>query len=207
MGDGCGDRDVNNDCDSQTSMDTMELHRFSILDETQTRKIEQALALHQNSNLCSLLQQNDNKIHVQANENVNVPVSVPFQFQPRLQSMRQNYSFDLLTQFYEEQMIPHFPLEDERDSLEDWIYCLDPAEVNSWDDTAKRGPLMDVFLLVCDVNVNVGDELVTNKRGRGTNTVPVILAGVAFEYYQQVSLIHSINFSFIRINLYMHAYI
>lgn len=111
----------------------------------------------------------------------------------RIHSMRSMYSLDLLTRFYNEQMIPHFPLEDERDELDDWIYCLDPAQVATHDSEAKRGPLMDILLVLCDSR---------NSKDHGSMLQPFILAGVAFEYYQhaQVGLISYVttNTSFRR---------
>ena len=98
----------------------------------------------------------------------------------RVHSLKRDYSLHLLTQFYNEQMIPHFPLEDERDSLEDWIYCLDPAQLVNYDDTGIRGPLMDILLLLCD---DSNDDDCKQSQGK-----PVILAGVAFEYYQQAEV-------------------
>lgn len=95
----------------------------------------------------------------------------------RIHSMRTNFCHHTLACFYEEHMIPHFPLEDERDSLEDWMFCLNPVEkVNH----SKSEPLMDVLLLIC----NLQD---TNE--------PVILAGIAFEYYKisQVGLVSYIT--------------
>ncbi|GFH54007.1 hypothetical protein CTEN210_10483 [Chaetoceros tenuissimus] len=66
----------------------------------------------------------------------------------RIHSMRTNFCPHVLARFYEEHMIPHFPLEDERDSLEDWIFCLDPVEKANH---SKSEPLMDVLLLICNL--------------------------------------------------------
>jgi Monoamine oxidase len=98
----------------------------------------------------------------------------------RVQSMRNRYSLDLLTRFYNEQMLPHFPLEDERDELDDWIYCLDPTEIATHDRDAENGPLMDILLLLCDPHCNSEDN--------GRVKQPFILAGVAFEYYQHAEI-------------------
>lgn len=91
-----------------------------------------------------------------------------------VKSLLQDYSFDLLSQFYTELMIPNFPLEDERDSLDDWVYSLDPSSIPKWEYT-NQGPLMDILLLVCNQS-----NLESSK--------PVILAGVAFEYYRQAEI-------------------
>lgn len=99
----------------------------------------------------------------------------------RLHSMRENYSLELLEQFYNEHMIPHFPLEDERDSLDDWIECLDPQKVAACGDQETMSPVMDILLLVCDLRNDVrGDESVQYET--------VLLAGVAFEYYQRAEV-------------------
>mmetsp|Transcript_14897 Transcript_14897/g.28005 ORF Transcript_14897/g.28005 Transcript_14897/m.28005 type:complete len:862 (-) Transcript_14897:2613-5198(-) len=97
----------------------------------------------------------------------------------RIHSMRKQYSLDLLTRFYSEHMIPHFPLEEERDELDDWVYCLDPVEIATHDYEAKRGPLMDILLVLCDS---------CNSERHGRRKEPFILAGVAFEYYQQAQV-------------------
>lgn len=100
----------------------------------------------------------------------------------RVHSLRKNYSLEILTKFYNEHMIPHFPLEDERDELDDWIYCLDPLLLSAdRDNQAKMGPLMDILLVLCDTHSTVEDH------GRGMDRT-VILAGVAFEYYQQAQV-------------------
>ena len=97
----------------------------------------------------------------------------------RIHSMKQSYSLDILTRFYDEQMIPHFPLENERDELIDWIYCLDPLEISNHDEEAKQGPEMDLILCLCDT-FSTGDMTESNQ--------PLILAGVAFEYYKQAEV-------------------
>ena len=115
----------------------------------------------------------------------------------RVHSLRQNYSKDLLTRFYNEHMIPHFPIEDERDSLEDWIYCLDPVEIQASMQTnyeqSKRWPVMDILLLLY-YDENVSDENDNDDGDNGGDNKsnvtqePMILAGVAFEYYQQAEI-------------------
>ena len=94
----------------------------------------------------------------------------------RIHSIKKNYSLELLTRFYNEQMIPHFPLEDERDELIDWIYCLDPLEKSNHGDIEVKGPEMDVLLLLCDA------------QGIEESEQPLILAGVAFEYYKEAEV-------------------
>jgi hypothetical protein len=102
----------------------------------------------------------------------------------RIHSIKHDYSFQLLNQFYQELMISNFPLESERDDLDDWIACLDPAEIQADD----PGPDMDVLLLVmvmaADNNNNNGNEY------SETTTTPVvtILAGFAVEYYKRAQI-------------------
>ena len=117
----------------------------------------------------------------------------------RLHSIRQTYCVRLLTQFYNEHMIPHFPLEGERDALEDWIHCLDPDEIATHGDCARRGPLMDVLLLVSEQDEeecgnNETAPVIKNIHNQGdvdglfTGNGPLIVAGIAFEYYQQAEV-------------------
>ena len=91
-----------------------------------------------------------------------------------VKSLLQEYSFDLLSQFYMEHMVPNFPLEDELDSLDDWVYSLDPSSIPKWE-YANQGPLMDILLLIC------------NKSSMESSG-PMILAGVVFEYYRQAEV-------------------
>ena len=65
-------------------------------------------------------------------------------------------------------MIPNFPLEDERDDLTDWIYCLDTANIK--ETAEEQCPSMDVLLLI--------------KRQEKV-TKATIVGGIAFEYYRQ----------------------
>ncbi|KAL7576421.1 hypothetical protein ACA910_018225 [Epithemia clementina (nom. ined.)] len=109
----------------------------------------------------------------------------------RFYSMRAAYDQDLLTLFYEQLMVTNFPLERERDDLEDWIKCLDPAaqikKINNEDDDDDDDDDeivdMDVIILV----VGGGDD---NHDGNKQNP-GVIVAGIALEYYKpsQVGLI------------------
>jgi len=114
----------------------------------------------------------------------------------RVHSIKKNYSLGLLEQFYNQQMIPHFPLEDELDPLEDWILCLDPVQLQNCDEVIDRGPVMDVLILMCDVNVHSNSDAKAKS---------LILGGVAFEYYQEarVGLVSyvTINDAFQRIGL------
>lgn len=79
----------------------------------------------------------------------------------RLSSMNETFDLELLTQFYDELMIPNFPLEEERDDLEDWLEYLSPAKSG---ELSEDGPSMDVLILHMD---------------------GAILGGIAFEYYPQ----------------------
>ena len=76
--------------------------------------------------------------------------------------------------------------------------CLDPTKLEEDD----KGPLMDVLLLLCDVHdvdvdvdhggVNTDANLKDNgSENESIKTKSLILAGVAFEYYQQVSTLHA----------------
>lgn len=91
----------------------------------------------------------------------------------QLISMKETFDLELLTQFYDEIMIPNFPLEEERDDLEDWIYCMDPSKKqNTSQDQSDPYPSMDVLMVV--------------KREKPSLTgKATIVAGVAFEYYKQ----------------------
>ncbi|CAB9520772.1 expressed unknown protein [Seminavis robusta] len=94
----------------------------------------------------------------------------------RLLSMKESFDRSILTQFYEELMIPNFPLEEERDDLEDWLLYLDPTfskeeEEDSDNDGPQDGTSMDVLILTID---------------NGTTTT--ILGGIAFEYYPQAQV-------------------
>ena len=91
-------------------------------------------------------------------------------------SMKESFDLELLTRFYNEIMIPNFPLEEERDDLEDWIYCLDPASSNQ--NQNQPYPSMDVLLLIEKDPQSTKDEDTT------TSTTTIVV-GVAFEYYKQ----------------------
>jgi hypothetical protein len=81
--------------------------------------------------------------------------------------------FTLLSQFYDELMISTFPLEDERDDLEDWLECfrfqmkqrrwreqegvdLQKLELSENDQLLLQGNAMDVILMIADNN-NIAD--------------------------------------------------
>lgn len=89
-----------------------------------------------------------------------------------IESMKESFDCDLLTQFYDELMIPNFPLEEERDNLQDWLLYLDPNRrrrrrhdhQQTGDLRDHGGPGMDVLIL---------------RRGHQ------VIAGIAFEYYPQ----------------------
>ena len=105
--------------------------------------------------------------------------------EPMLQlvSMKECFDLELLTRFYNELMIPNFPLEEERDDLDDWVYCLDPVK-NLAKQKAQPQPYpsMDVVLLVKQ-DPEASLPVVDNRTPSSRKTV--ILAGVAFEYYKQ----------------------
>ena len=108
----------------------------------------------------------------------------------RIHSVRHLYTESLLRKFYNELMIPNFPIEEERDDVEDWIYCLDPKEVESCGDL-DFGPAMDVLLLVCDTmhmnsTSSVYDATTTTQTTpkEEEERLPCILAGIAVEYYK-----------------------
>jgi hypothetical protein len=82
-----------------------------------------------------------------------------------LKSMKESFDLAILTQFYDELMIPNFPLDEERDDLEDWLMYLDPSRMEELSDDS---PTMDVLILT-----------LTNK----DTTTTSILGGIAFEYY------------------------
>ena len=86
----------------------------------------------------------------------------------RLVSMKECFSMRILTQFYEELMIPNFPLDEERDDLDDWLYYLDPSDTSPGFDMSDY-PSMDVLILCHTAD----DE----------NNTTTIIGGIAFEYY------------------------
>ena len=94
-----------------------------------------------------------------------------------LDSMMESFDLDVLTQFYDELMIPNFPLQEERDDLDDWLMYLDPSQRTRDSSStvttsaiSDEGPSMDVLIL----------RSVNNSTN--TNT---IIGGIAFEYYPQ----------------------
>eukprot|EP00536_Pseudo-nitzschia_multiseries_P002044 jgi/Psemu1/4751/gm1.4751_g len=108
--------------------------------------------------------------------------------QLKLVSMRESYDIGLLTRFYNELMIPNFPLEEERDDLNDWVYCLDPAKnVAKEQEDPRPYPTMDVLLLIIQhepggsTPQNGTDEEYTAMTGFSHTVV----AGIAFEYYRE----------------------
>jgi hypothetical protein len=46
----------------------------------------------------------------------------------QLISVNETFDVELLMRFYNQLMIPTFPLEDECDDLDDWLFCLDPQQ-------------------------------------------------------------------------------
>jgi hypothetical protein len=112
----------------------------------------------------------------------------------QLVSMKESFDLKLLTRFYNELMIPNFPLEEERDDLDDWICCLDPAQnVAKQPNKAQPYPSMDVVLLVKREQREASllplaaaeeeeEELTSTV---STTRMTTIVAGVAFEYYKQ----------------------
>ena len=102
----------------------------------------------------------------------------------RLVSMRESFDLELLTQFYNELMIPNFPLEEERDDLDDWVYYLDPAnKVMKQQNNQQPYPSMDVLLLVKTEQQQQAVEV--EEKSAATTRRTTIVAGVAFEYYRQ----------------------
>lgn len=85
-----------------------------------------------------------------------------------LESMKESFDLEVLTQFYDELMIPNFPLEEERDDLEDWLLYLDPGNQPQKDEE-EDGPSMDVLVL----------------RASSSDGSSTIIGGIAFEYYPQ----------------------
>jgi monoamine oxidase len=101
----------------------------------------------------------------------------------RLQSIRHTFSYDYLKQFYDDLMIPNFPLERERDAFEDWLECLYPKRRQlSGDDP---GPDMDVILLLAEhEDTDPSTEAAFPTAGDGVDDDAVVVAGIAFEYYK-----------------------
>ncbi|KAG7339261.1 amine oxidase [Nitzschia inconspicua] len=100
-----------------------------------------------------------------------------------LVSMKESFDSELLTRFYNELMIPNFPLEDERDDLDDWIYCLDPDQKQD----LSRYPTMDVLIL-CQQQSNDNNNTVGDWNGSTCTSSVTILAGIAFEYYRNAQV-------------------
>jgi hypothetical protein len=101
----------------------------------------------------------------------------------QLVSMKESFDIELLKKFYDELMIPNFPLEDERDDIEDWIHCLDPAQhqnqnqnTNQNQNQKEQGPSMDVLLLISSSS---------SSSSSSSTTTTKIIGGIAFEYYKQ----------------------
>ncbi|KAL3781029.1 hypothetical protein HJC23_007925 [Cyclotella cryptica] len=90
--------------------------------------------------------------------------------------------FALLRQFYDDLMIPTFPLEDERDDLDDWFECFRfqmkqsqrASDVQSSHNLTEREKLMlqanamDVILMILDNSSSTGDEHATE----GNQSIP-----------------------------------
>jgi Flavin containing amine oxidoreductase len=103
----------------------------------------------------------------------------------RVHSMRQEYHESLLQDFYENLMIPAFPIREERIDIEDWIDSLsgqrnpESAECESEAPTA-----MDVLLLLCDS---------TDSKSSRDQQLPafIVLAGIVVDYFRlaQVGLV------------------
>mmetsp|Transcript_25911 Transcript_25911/g.29631 ORF Transcript_25911/g.29631 Transcript_25911/m.29631 type:complete len:443 (-) Transcript_25911:295-1623(-) len=176
--------DKNNDATSSNHYDPMN-----------TKKCEETL-----KELKSRIMKNNNNI---------TPTTKKYNL--RVHSIHHDYSLELLTQYYNDHMIPFFPLEDERDALEDWIECLDPIITNNNnnvitpDEKKQEGqPLMDVLLLLLSEEEEEDND--NDKTSATTRTKekrddencakegvverkkkqPIIVAAVAFEYYQDV---------------------
>lgn len=102
----------------------------------------------------------------------------------QLRSMRESFDLTLLTRFYEELMIPNFPLEDERDDLEDWVWCFDPSMQDGGEDEkedeSKLNPYFDVLILVL-----VSDRTDEDGPGHLPADSVTILGGIAFDYFRQ----------------------
>jgi hypothetical protein len=102
----------------------------------------------------------------------------------QLVSMKESFNLELLSRFYNELMIPNFPLEEERDDLDDWVYCLDPAQkISKQQNEEQPHPSMDVILLV--KREQRGALLLPVEENTMSTTRMTIVAGVAFEYYKQ----------------------
>ena len=100
----------------------------------------------------------------------------------QLVSMKESFDLELLTRFYNDIMIPNFPLEEERDDLEDWIYCLDPVKNNNGSEHQHQSyPSMDVLLLI----KHQVQSALPREETPTFSTGSTIVAGVAFEYYKQ----------------------
>jgi hypothetical protein len=136
----------------------------------------------------------------------------------RLISMMEHFDKQLLTRFYEKLMIPNFPLEDERDDLNDWLYCFHiqsqlPQQSSSSlssNNAINKGPIMDVLILVLEEGEEDEDDdkglsnddddiqseneeekenpLVTVTSKTTTTTSTAIVGGIAIEYYQQAQV-------------------
>lgn len=95
-------------------------------------------------------------------------------------------SFRLLSQFYDELMMTAFPLEEERDDLDDWFLCFrDQVEERAQQSESGKsscfpGPAMDVVIMVLDRTEGKDDD------GKDEDEFkPTIIGGAAIEYYKQ----------------------
>ena len=86
------------------------------------------------------------------------------QSQLKLVSMNECLDSGLLTKFYNELMIPNFPLDDERDDLDDWLYCFQlqqQQQQQQHQPSSNKGPTMDVLLLILHQDNNEATIMTT----------------------------------------------
>jgi hypothetical protein len=95
----------------------------------------------------------------------------------RVHSMRQEYHESLLHDFYENLMIPAFPIREERIDIEEWIDCLSGQrnpEINANEGEIRPPTAMDVMLLLCD-----------SRDTQSTQDPSVnVLAGIVVDYFR-----------------------